>query len=252
MIVRRCLKRLLFPGLNLHARQRYRVLPQFFGIPRAGETRWLLDAGCGNGMLAYRAWRRGFRVIGISIKEGEIERARRFFNVERGIPEDQLTFRVHNLYNLGALGMTFDEIVCSEVLEHLARDADAIRGFAAALNPNGILHLCAPNAEHPDNRSKALDPDEHGGHVRPGYTMESYRRLLEPAGFEIVASRGLGGPLRQFCNKRIIRAQGGGRPLLAVAWFVLGWTLSAFDPRHPTVPYSLYVKGIKRTGPAAQ
>jgi SAM-dependent methyltransferase len=238
-------KRLLFPGMNLHGRLRYRRLPRFFSAASPGEERWFLDAGCGNGMLTYQAWRKGHRAIGVSIKEGEVERARRFFNEARGIPESQLSFRVHNLYRLEELGLSFDEIVCSEVLEHIVRDADVIRSFAAVLKPGGVLHLCCPNADHPDNQATQLDKHESGGHVRPGYTMESYKALLAPAGLRIVESAGLGGPIREVFNKRIIRAQDRRRFLAAALWFAAGWALAWPDPANPRIPYSLYVRAVK-------
>ncbi|MBU1695362.1 MAG: class I SAM-dependent methyltransferase [Verrucomicrobia bacterium] len=239
------LKTLLFPGINLHGRLRYRVLPRFFGSARPGEERWFLDAGCGNGMLTYQAWRKGHRAVGVSIKEGEIERARRFFNEARGIPESQLSFRVHNLYRLEDLGLSFDEIVCSEVLEHIVRDADVIRSFAAVLKPGGVLHLCCPNADHPDNCATTLDKNESGGHVRPGYTLDSYQALLKPAGLRIIESAGLGGPVREFFNKRILRAQDQRRVPAAACWFLAGWALAWLDTPHPRVPYSLYVRAKK-------
>jgi hypothetical protein len=90
-----------------------------------------------------------------------------------------------------------------------------------------------------------LDKHESGGHVRPGYTLESYRALLEPIGFRIERAMGLGGPVRQWCNKQITRAQlVAGLPLGLAAFFVL-WPSSFLDTRNPKVPYSLYVQALK-------
>lgn len=44
MKMREQLKWWLFPGVNLHARLRNRVLPSRFGSPKNGETRMILDA----------------------------------------------------------------------------------------------------------------------------------------------------------------------------------------------------------------
>src|SRR5262245_58079026 len=122
-------KWLLFPGINLHARLRFRVIPRFFGRPMGNDERTVLDAGCGNGMLSYQSFRKGNRVIGISIKEGEVKRNKRLFNEVHGIPEERLQFRVHNLYDVASIGMEFDEIICTEVLEHIERDQDVCRAF---------------------------------------------------------------------------------------------------------------------------
>ncbi|MBN1268936.1 MAG: methyltransferase domain-containing protein [Kiritimatiellae bacterium] len=243
--LRESIKWLLFPGFNLHARLRWRILPGHFGGAEPGRERLVLDAGCGNGMLSYRSFQRGNRVLGISIKEGEIERNRHLFNVRLGIPEERLEFRVWNLYEIDKLGLQFDEIICSEVLEHIVRDVEVCRSFWSALRPGGVLHLCCPNADHPDNRRHHLDEQEHGGHVRPGYTLDSYRALLEPIGFRIAETVGLGGPIRQGFNRRIIAAQEAGRHALAGLLFAVGAPLARLDPPNPRVPYSLYVRATR-------
>lgn len=243
--MRELLKWLLFPGINLHARLRCRTLPGYFNSPRNGESRSVLDAGCGNGMLSYQSCLKGNRVIGVSIKEGEIARNRKLFNQYHGIPEERLSFRVHNLYDLNSLGVQFDEIICTEVLEHIERDDEVCRSFFDVLKPGGVLHLCCPNADHPDHRDYHLDEDESGGHVRAGYTYATYRTLLEPIGFEVSEPIGLGGGLRQSCNKRIIRAQEIGGLALGMPLFALLWPLSLFDTRPPKMPYSLYVRAVR-------
>ncbi len=59
------LKWMFFPGLDLYTRGRYRFLPRFF-IEGSVRT---LDAGCGNGALAYAAYRRGNEVLGVTIDQ---------------------------------------------------------------------------------------------------------------------------------------------------------------------------------------
>jgi SAM-dependent methyltransferase len=244
-MLRERIKWKLFPGLNLHARLRYRTLPTKFRGPSNGREQSVLDAGCGNGMLAYQSCRLGNRVIGVSLKTGEIARNQKLFNEYLGIPEERLSFRVHNLYDVKSLGRTFDEIICTEVLEHIERDDEVCRAFFEILNPGGVLHLCCPNADHPDHEAGRLDEDESGGHVRAGYTGESYRALLEPVGFVVSEPIGLGGPLRQACNKRITRAQEIGRLPLGLAAFAVLAPLAALDGPVPRVPYSLYVSARK-------
>ncbi len=231
----------LFPGLNLHARLRFRTLPEYFRGPSNGVERWVLDAGCGNGMLSYQSCLKGNRVIGVSLKEGEVSRNKRLFNGQLGIPEDRLQFRVHNLYDVEALGRKFDEIICTEVLEHIEHDQDVCRKFFNVLKPGGVLHLCCPNAAHRDHQTHDLDRSESGGHVRAGYTWETYKSLLEPIGFEVSEPIGLGGPVRQFCNKRITNAQYIGKLPLGLVTFAALAPFAMFDTSKPQVPYSLYV-----------
>jgi SAM-dependent methyltransferase len=244
-MLRERIKWRLFPGLNLHARLRYRRLPNEFRGPANGEERRVLDAGCGNGMLAYQSYLKGNRVLGVSLKEGEVARNKKMFNEYLGIPADKLSFRVHNLYDVKSLGGQFDEIICTEVLEHIERDADVCRSFYEILKPGGVLHLCCPNAAHPDHQTHHLDESESGGHVRAGYTWETYKALLEPIGFEVSEPIGLGGPLRQACNKRITQAQHIGRLPLGLAAFAILAPLAVVDTDHPAIPYSLYVRARK-------
>jgi SAM-dependent methyltransferase len=236
-------KWLLFPGLDLHTRCRYRFLPRYF---RPGPIN-TLDAGCGNGALAYAAYRLGNRVLGVTYDPGEVCKARRLFSAV-GTDPRRLRFEVCNLYDLPRLGLTFDQIICSETLEHIARDDVIIRHFAAALRPGGVLHLCSPYALHPDyalERGISYGPED-GGHVRAGYTLESYAALLRPAGFQIVTSAGLGSPLLLFLDKPVRAVRDRFGPLAALPLFLLSLPLSRLDSLHPDVPYSLYVQAVKR------
>jgi SAM-dependent methyltransferase len=244
-MIREALKWWLFPGLNLHARLRYRVLPRYFLKPQPGQPSLVLDAGCGNGMLTYQSYLLGHRALGISIKQGEVQRNRKLFNRYLGIPEDRLAFRVHNLDEVESLGMRFDQIICSEVLEHIGRDVELCRAFWRILKPGGVLHLCCPNADHPDNANGKLDADERGGHVRHGYTPASYLALLEPIGFRLSELIGLGGPLREACNKQITKVQERWGLWPGLLLFAVSWPLSRLDPSTPPVPYSLYVRATK-------
>jgi len=244
MSFREQIKWWLFPGLNLHARLRHHVLPQYFGRPSNGEDRRVLDAGCGNGMLAYQSYKLGNRVLGVSIKD-EVQRNQRLFNEYLGISSDRLEFRDTNLYDIDTLGEQFDEIICTEVMEHIRGDRQVCTSFYRILKPGGVLHLCCPNADHPYHQAYPLDLDERGGHVRPGYTYETYRALLEPIGFVLSEPIGLGGPLRQACNVPITRSQELAGLWLGLPTFMLVSPLASLDRGDPQVPYSVYVQALK-------
>jgi SAM-dependent methyltransferase len=240
------LKWLLFPGVNLHARQRFNALPKHFGSPKNGEARYVLDAGCGNGMLSYQSYLRQNRVLGISFKQHEVDGCRQLFNAYLGIPEETLRFENGNLYALDHPDESFDEIICTEVLEHIKDDSKICRTFWRLLKPSGTLHITAPNAEHPYNVTFPIDHGEGGGHVRPGYTFEEYRRLLEPIGFRIVASAGLGGAIRQGFNRRIKETQARFGAASGMPLFLLALPFLLLEGRRePNVPFSVYVKALK-------
>lgn len=241
MPTRNVLKRALFPGLDLHTRCRYRYLPRLF---RAGPID-TLDAGCGNGALAYAAYKLGNRVLGISVRADEIQRNQEYFGGVVSDP-DRLQFRQLNIYDLPSLGRTFDQIVCAETLEHITRDAEVVESFAALLRPGGVLHLCCPFSLHPSNNLGRTNGPEDGGHVRDGYTLESYARLLDRAGMKIVASGGLGTPLLVHLDRHMSTFRGQYGDVAALPLFLAYLPLSWLDRPNPRMPLSLYVQAARK------
>lgn len=240
-------KRILFPGLDLHTRCRYRFLPLFF---KDGAIN-TLDAGCGNGALAYKAYKLGNNVLALSNNSVEIEKNRNFFSA-LGVDQKRLQFELFNLYDLPKLNRKFEQIICSETLEHIQNDALIIRYFYDLLQPGGVLHLCCPFALHPDfQQINSFSEKEDGGHVRSGYTLESYRALLEPLGFNIEYVNGIGSPFLVKLDKvvRFVRARLGDWAALPI--FLVISPLQALDYRNVSVPFSLYVKAVKRPPLAA-
>lgn len=233
-------KDLLFPGINLHARLRYQRIPRLFSTEVTKGTS-VLDAGCGNGMLSFQAWRRGAKVLGVSIKQKEVDGCREMFNQRKGISTEELRFENINLYVMRGDEHSFDSIICTEVLEHIRDDVGICRKFFELLRPGGTVHITSPNAEHPYNVTFPLDPEEKGGHVREGYTREMYRQLLEPLGFEIVRYGGVGGSVRQAFNWRIKFIQEKLGPVSGLPLFFLSLPFLWMDPEEPKVPFSLYV-----------
>ena len=235
------LKWMFFPGLDLHTRGRYRFLPRFF-LKGPLKT---LDAGCGNGTLAYAAYRLGNKVLGVTLDAGQVEKANALFSLI-GVNPERLRFKVLNLYDLHKLETNFDQIICAETLEHIRDDRKIIASFHDLLNDEGVLHLCCPNAMHPDHHLGRVDNPEDGGHVRDGYTLESYRKLLEPAGFRIEKSFGIGSPALGFLDRpiRALRNRVGDLPALPLFLLAYPFTL-LFDHLNPRRPSSLYVLAVK-------
>lgn len=241
------LKWLLYPGLNLHARLRYKwFYENLTPCANAGEMR-LLDAGSGNGMLSYQAYRRGYDVVGVSFKSAEVRGSKALFNEYLGISTNRLKFIEGNLYELEFEDSSLDVIICAEVLEHLVRDTDVCRAFWRILKPGGRLHVCAPNARHPYNESFPLDLTESGGHVRPGYTPDTYKALLEPVGFSIVEYNGLGGKIRQSFNWRIKRIQENYGAIAGLPYYFLSMPFIFFEKSEQNLDgsFSIHALAIK-------
>jgi len=172
-------KWLLFPGLNVGTRKRQRFSRHF----RSGNLS-TLDAGCGNGAFSYHASSLGNRVLGINFDPEQIARCEEFRDLLKIEPE-RCQFKLHNIYDVLALGQRFDQIICFETLEHLKRDAEVIRLFRAILNPNGLLHLCTPRRDRKSYYGEVLSETEDGGHVRLGYELGDLEAMLAAEGFAV-------------------------------------------------------------------
>lgn len=90
-----------------------------------------------------------------------------------------------------------------------------------------------------------LDLTETGGHVRAGYTIDDYHRLLEPIGFKLDEFVGVGSESVYFADKvlRTIRNRIGG--LAALPLLPLGLLTLKLARLNPRVPFSVYVKATK-------
>lgn len=237
---RHWLRLLVYPGLDLHTRNRASMSRFWKTGPRD-----VLDAGSGNGYLSWLAYRSGARVVAMNYEQAQVEKAREFLLGFRNADPARLRFEQRNLYDLQTETRTFDEIICSEVLEHLRRDGDVAKEFYRLLRPGGVLHLCCPYRLHPRHREEVLDLSETGGHVRAGYTEEDYRALLEPLGFRIERVVGIG-PRSVYVADKILRAirnRWGDLPALPL--LPLALPVVWFARRNPPVPFSLYVRAVK-------
>jgi SAM-dependent methyltransferase len=234
------LRGLLYPGLDLHTRNRA-SLSRFW---KRG-ARDVLDAGSGNGYFSWVAYKTGGRVVAINFEQSQVEKARDFLIGYRKADPARLKFQQFNLYDLGKETRMFDEIICFEVLEHLRDDQTVVKQFYRILRPDGVLHVCSPYRLHPRHQAEVLDADEKGGHVRAGYTEEDYRNLLEPVGFSIDQVVGIGPPSVYFADKilRSIRNRVGDIPALPL--LPLALPVVWFAKMNPPMPFSLYVKAAK-------
>lgn len=239
-ICRDSLRNIIYPGLDLHLRNRA-ALARFW---RTGP-RDVLDAGSGNGYLSWLAYQSGARVVAMNYEQEQVEKARQFLLGFRKADPARLCFEQRNLYDLSTETRTFDEIICSEVLEHLLRDADVVKEFYQILRPGGVLHLCCPYRLHPRHQAEVLDLGETGGHVRPGYTEMDYRALLEPLGFKIDLVVGVGTEGVFYADHvlRVIRNRVGDWAALPLLPFALPFLWMA--KLDPPVPFLLYVRAVK-------
>jgi len=240
------LRNLVYPGLDLHTRHRASLCRYWKTGPRD-----VLDAGSGNGYFSWLAYRSGARVVAKNFEKAQVDKARSFLVGYRKADPTRLRSELGNLYDLSHEKRTFDEIICYEALEHIRRDDAVVREFYRILRPGGVLHLCCPYRLHPRHQAEVLDLNETGGHVRPGYTEEDYRTLLEPLGFRIDQVVGIG-PNSVYVADKIVRTIGNRfGNLLALPLLPLVLPFVWFARFNPSVPFSLYVRSVKPATPTS-
>ncbi len=96
----------------------------------------VLDAGCGLGIftnMVREHWAQN--VSGFDFSEVAVKKAQAKYK--------KIKFFVHNIYE--NLGDTYDVIICTETLEHLANPDKAVKNLILALKDGGSLFLTVPD-----------------------------------------------------------------------------------------------------------
>ena len=126
--------------------------------PRRGRR--ILIAGCGTSQAAAYAMREpDAHVTGIDISETSLRHTR---DLQRKYGLRNLDLHRLAIEDVGGLGQTFDEIVCTGVLHHLPDPDRGLRSLRAVLAPDGALQAMV-----------------YAAYGRAGvYMMQEYCRLL--------------------------------------------------------------------------
>lgn len=147
----------------------------------------ILDVGCGAGDNAALLADRGWRVTGLTIDPREREAALPYCdaihlgNLEEGLPR--------------TVAGSFDVVLMSHVLEHLANPSALLADVRERLDENGVIAVALPNVLNYRQRFRFLMGNfaytETGmldrTHLR-FYTYTTGRTLLEDHGFDVVAA----------------------------------------------------------------
>ncbi|MEK9132225.1 MAG: methyltransferase domain-containing protein, partial [Patescibacteria group bacterium] len=167
----------------------------------------ILDVGCGNGaQVTLPLGAEGYRVIGIDIHEPTIEKAKQ--------NNDLKNVEFICGYFEKVRGKSFDVIVLSDILEHLAHPKEFLGEIYNLLSPNGIILISVPNGYGPfeienfilrrtgilklgrwlkqklvsqkgTQEESALQTLNHdNGHVQ-FFTRDKFGKLLKDAGFYV-------------------------------------------------------------------
>ncbi len=104
------------------------------------KTKKVLDVGCGTGFFAYKAAKKGAKVLGID-----------FSNEAISIAKSQHS---HPNLEFESIDVTkvkekFDVIVSNGTLEHMDEPIKTLKLFKRHLNPNGCIIITSPNWTNP-------------------------------------------------------------------------------------------------------
>lgn len=157
-----------------------------------GPDRRVLDLGCGFGRHAFGAARLGAAVVALDAAGAEVRAVRATFAAM--VAAGELGDRAEagavqgDARALPFADGTFDHVVASEVLEHVADDVGAMRELARVLRPGGTMAVTVPRLG-PEAVNWLLSDAYHdvpGGHVRIYRRSTLLERLaacgLEPVG----------------------------------------------------------------------
>ncbi|ACE83839.1 class I SAM-dependent methyltransferase [Cellvibrio japonicus] len=130
----------------------------------------VLDLGCGEGRHAINVYlQERVLSIGVDLNLRDLRtaqaRAQPFLQADR---PHQLIFKQADATGLPFADGSFDKIICSEVLEHIADYHAVLREVARVLKPGGLLAITVPRA-WPEKICWWLSDEYHqveGGHIR--------------------------------------------------------------------------------------
>jgi 2-polyprenyl-6-hydroxyphenyl methylase / 3-demethylubiquinone-9 3-methyltransferase len=108
---------------------------------RALEGLRLLDVGCGGGLISEPLARLAGSVTGLDPAAENIEAARRHAEGQ-GLAID---YRVGQVEDLAEQGLTYDAVICLEVVEHVPDVGAFLAACARLVRPGGLLLLSTLN-----------------------------------------------------------------------------------------------------------
>lgn len=111
-------------------------IERVFG-PRALRQQYILEIGCGGGLICEELVRRGATALGVDVAQGALEEAQR--HVQQSGLGHNAFFTYGSAENLPFADGSFSTIVCLDVLEHVNNLQTTIHEIARVLAPGGIF-----------------------------------------------------------------------------------------------------------------
>lgn len=125
--------------LDLSFRQRINAVIRNLSL-RGPEK--VLDCGCGDGIFDSVLKEKCEWIVGL-------DASIRNLKIAKGATKGNVSFVLGDAQNLPFKSGQFDRVLCTEVLEHLQNDAQALTEIHRVLTNNAFLVLTVPNQDYP-------------------------------------------------------------------------------------------------------
>lgn len=164
---------------------RYQAIdPRQLDLKSAGR---LLDVGCGTGRHILELSRYEGTFVGLDMADEDLKKMR--YLLALAAQEGRLMANVHiaqgDGMSLPFKDDEFDQVICTETLEHVDDDEAMLRDLIRVLRPGGVLVVSVPD-EYSERLLWRLSPRYRtapGGHVRI-YRRKQIKGLLKEHGAE--------------------------------------------------------------------
>ena len=161
-------------------------------LPFEGLT--ILDIGCGGGLLTEPMARLGAKVHGIDVAEKNIAIAKEHA-IALGL---NIVYEEISSEELAKSGVTFDVVLCLEVIEHVNAPQDFLFSCRQLINKNGLF-ICSTLNRNPKSFLMAILGAEYFLRMLPVGTHdwskfikpEELKSMLGNVGFDMVDLKGL-------------------------------------------------------------
>jgi 2-polyprenyl-3-methyl-5-hydroxy-6-metoxy-1,4-benzoquinol methylase len=172
------------------------LLPALLSMLNKNQNKLILDVGCGNGAIAAYLLEHGYQVYGIDASETGVSIANNqhpghFFLQD--INSEQLPKEL--------MGLKFDTVISTEVIEHLYDPRKFVRFCKGVLAKNGSGQMILSTPYHGYLKNLALSisgkMDNHftalwdGGHIK-FWSKKTLSELVEEQGFKVDNFKGAG------------------------------------------------------------
>ena len=154
---------------------------------------YILDAGCGGGLMSLRLAQGGYRVEGVDVSDSGVRYAKNKIAALK--MNGSITIRKASVTELPYPDLMFDAVVCGEVLEHVKNDIQAIRQIFRVPKPGGTAIFTVP--AKPELFSEL---DTIAGHYRR-YLQSELVGKVTGAGMKVITSFYWGFPATNIWQK---------------------------------------------------